>query len=209
MKTRTRNLSSAEYAYGMLRRKILNKEFEPGEHLPEIAIAEHLQISRTPVREAFRWLANEGMINIFPNEGASIVNPSEEERRDTFEIRAYLECLSFQKAMHHITPLQLCMLEEEIAREEISFAGRDLETYLEINSAFHTIIAQASGNVTLCELITNILSRTFIYLVLFESFFDFETNPSLDEHREIVRLLRLKKEAEGVALMRMHISGIR
>ena len=84
------NKSSAEYAYATLRRRILNKEFQPGEHLPEIAIAQQLHISRTPVREAFRWLANEGLIGIFPNEGASIVNPSRQERADTIEVRAYL-----------------------------------------------------------------------------------------------------------------------
>jgi DNA-binding GntR family transcriptional regulator len=201
------NKSSAEYAYATLRRRILNKEFQPGEHLPEIAIAQQLHISRTPVREAFRWLANEGLIGIFPNEGASIVNPSRQERADTIEVRAYLEVLSFRKAIHRITPVQLCMLDEEIAKEEAIFATRDLDRYLDVNTRFHKIIARASGNVALCELVENLLSRSFIYMVLFESFLDFDTNPSLDEHRELVRLLREKREEEGVALLQRHILG--
>ncbi|GHV34959.1 GntR family transcriptional regulator [Synergistales bacterium] len=207
MRTRFSNASSAKYAYGMLRRKIFNREFEPGEHLPEIAIANEFQVSRTPIREAFRWLANEGLINIFPHEGASVINPSKEERRDTFEVRAYLECLAFKRAATRITPLQLCMLEEEIAKEEISFAEQNLETYLEINNSFHKIIAQASGNVALYELIANILSRTLIYLVLFESFFDFDSNPSLDEHRELVKFLKTKDEVRGIALIKKHITS--
>ena len=183
----------------------MNKEFKPGQRLPEVTIAEQLNVSRTPVREAFRRLANEGLINIFPNEGASLINPSRKEIENTFEMRAYLECLAIKKAVHRITPLQLCMLEEEIQKEENIFAAKDLDKYLEVNSAFHKIIAEASGNVVLYEIIVSVLSRSFAYLVLFESFFDFGGNPSLDEHREIVSALRERNEERAVSLMQTHI----
>ncbi|ADE57876.1 MULTISPECIES: GntR family transcriptional regulator [Aminobacterium] len=205
MRHRSQVQSSVDYAYKELRHKIMNKEFKPGQRLPEIAIAEQLNVSRTPVREAFRQLANEGLINIFPNEGASLVNPSKEEIENTFEMRAYLECLAIKKAVHRITPLQLCMLEEEIQKEESIFAAKDLDKYLEINNAFHKIIAEASGNVVLYEFIVSVLSRSFVYLVLFESFFDFGGNPSLDEHREIVKALRNRDEERAVELMRAHV----
>jgi DNA-binding GntR family transcriptional regulator len=58
---------------------------------------------------------------LLPNEGASLVDPSREEIEDTFEMRAYLECLAVKKAVHRITPLQLCMLEEEMQKEESIF----------------------------------------------------------------------------------------
>lgn len=64
MRHRSQVQSSVDYAYKELRHKIMNKEFKPGQRLPEIAIAEQLNVSRTPVREAFRQLANEGLINI-------------------------------------------------------------------------------------------------------------------------------------------------
>lgn len=205
MRQRSQVQSSVDYAYKELRHKIMNKEFKPGQRLPEIAIAEQLNVSRTPVREAFRQLANEGLINIFPNEGASLVNPSKEEIENTFEMRAYLECLAIKKAVHRITPLQLCMLEEEIQKEESIFAAKDLDKYLEINNAFHRIIAEASGNVVLYDLIISVLSRSLVYLVLFESFFDFSGNPSLDEHRAILEALKERDEEKAEALMKSHI----
>ncbi|WP_286934280.1 MULTISPECIES: GntR family transcriptional regulator [Aminobacterium] len=205
MRHHSQTQSSVDYVYKELRRKIMNKEFKPGQHLPEIAIAEQLHVSRTPVREAFRRLANEGLINMIPNEGASLVDPSKEEIENTFEMRAYLECLAVKKAVHHITPLQLCMLEEEMQKEESIFAEKDLDKYLEINNAFHKIIAEASGNVVLYDLIVSVLSRSLVYLVLFESFFDFGGNPSLDEHREIVNALKGHNEERAVELMRSHI----
>jgi DNA-binding GntR family transcriptional regulator len=56
--------------------------------------------------------------------------------------------------------------------------------------AFHGIIAEASGNRMLAEFVGNVLSRIYVYMVLFESFFDFDSNPSLDEHRQILSALR-------------------
>lgn len=198
-------ISAVDYVYKELRRKIMNKEFKPGQHLPETALAEQLDVSRTPVREALRRLANEGLVVIIPNGGARLANPSKQEIEDTFEIRAYLECLAIKKAVHRITPLQICMLEEEIQREETIFPEKDLDKYLEVNNAFHKVIAEASDNVVLYELIVNMLSRSFVYLVLFGSFFELENNPSLDEHREIVKALKEHNEDKAVELVRSHI----
>lgn len=198
-------LSSVDYVYKELRRMIMNKEFKPGQRLPELSLAEQLNVSRTPVREALRRLASEGLVVIIPNEGARLANPSRKEIEDTFEIRAYLECLAIEKAVPCIRPLQICMLEEEIEKEENIFPEKDLEKYLEVNNAFHKIIAEASGNIVLYELIDNILSRSFVYLVLFGSFFDLEDNPSLDEHREIVKALKERDAKKAVELMRSHV----
>lgn len=198
-------LSSVDYAYKELRRMIMNKEFKPGQRLPEMSLAEQLNVSRTPVREALRRLASEGLVVIIPNEGARLANPSKKEIEDTFEIRAYLECLAIEKAIPRIRPLQICMLEEAIEKEENIFPEKDLEKYLEVNNAFHKTIAEASGNITLYELIVNILSRSFVYLVLFGSFFELEDNPSLDEHMEIVKALKERDTKKAVELMRSHI----
>ena len=116
-----------------------------------------------------------------------------------------MECLAIEKAIPRIRPLQICMLEEAIEKEENIFPEKDLEKYLEVNNAFHKTIAEASGNITLYELIVNILSRSFVYLVLFGSFFELEDNPSLDEHMEIVKALKERDAKKAVELMRSHI----
>ncbi len=197
--------TSAEAVYRKLLHMIFSKQLKPGQRLPEVLLAEQLEVSRTPVREALRRLANEGLVVLMPNVGASVVTPTRQEMLDTYEVRKVLECLAIRKAAGRITAVQLARLEEKIEEETEVFAQRDLEAYIEINNAFHRIIAEASGNLVLADSIENYLARTFVYMVFFERFFDFDTNPSLEEHRAILAALRARDEEETVRLMNHHI----
>ena len=134
-----------------------------------------------------------------------ITVPTRPEMVDTYEVRNALECLAVRKAAEKITKVQLARLEEKIAEEEEVFDRRDLEAYIEVNNAFHRIIAEASGNLALADTIENYLARTFVYMVFFESFFDFDTNPSLEEHRAILAALKRHDPEEAVKLMNHHI----
>lgn len=197
--------TASEYVYLQLRKQIFEKKLQRGQRLPEIAIAKELEVSRTPVREAIRRLASEGLVQIHPNWGAVLVSPTRQEVLDTFEVRKTLEIMAVRKAAHKITPIQLCRLEECINAEMGTFADRDLETYIRINDEFHLVIAESSGNATLMDVLKNILARTFVQMLFFESFFDFGTNPSLDEHIEIYKALCQRDEQLCVELMEKHI----
>jgi len=197
--------TAAEYVYRSIKKDIFLKKLKAGQRLPESSIAKKLNVSRTPVREALRKLANEGLVTIMPNAGARLVSPSLQEINDAFELRNYLEQIAITKAIGKITPLQICKLEEAIEEEERIFVKRDLEEYLRINIQFHHIIAEASGNGLLVEYVDNVLSRIYVFMVFYESFFDFDTNPSLDEHREIVNALRLGDKKLAQDLMEHHI----
>ncbi len=197
--------TSAEAVYRKLLHKIFSRQLRPGQRLPEVLVAEQLEVSRTPVREALRRLANEGLVVLIPNVGASVVTPTRTEMLDTYEVRNVLECLAVRRAAERISAVQLARLEEKIEEETRVFAQRDLEAYIEINNAFHRIIAEASGNLALADTIENYLARTFVYMVFFESFFDFDTNPSLEEHRAILEALRARDSEEAVRLMDRHI----
>lgn len=197
--------SSADYVYEELKNRIISKQLRPGQRLPEISLAKQLEVSRTPVREALRRLANEGLVALIPNGGARLISPSVQEIHDTFELRSYLESLAAKKAAKKITPVQICMLEEQIQAEKDIFNERNLDRYLEINNAFHQIVADASGNQILSEYIANVISITSIYMVFYESFFNFNSNPSLEEHEEIVEALRNGEEDRVAQIMEEHI----
>ncbi|HPI98133.1 MAG TPA: GntR family transcriptional regulator [Synergistales bacterium] len=197
--------SSADHVYEELKNLIITKELRPGQRIPEISMARQLNVSRTPVREALRRLANEGLVDLIPNVGAQLASPTKQDIQDAFEMRTYLECMAVRKAVKRITPVQICMLEEQILAEVKVFRERDLEKYLDVNRAFHMIIAEASGNTVLHEYLGNILSRTMVYMFFFESFFDFDTNPSLEEHRQIVEALKARNEELVARIMEEHI----
>jgi DNA-binding GntR family transcriptional regulator len=71
--------TSADYAYQELRHKIITKQLKPGQRLPEVNIAVQMGVSRTPVREALRRLASEGLVIIIPNSGARLAAPTARE----------------------------------------------------------------------------------------------------------------------------------
>lgn len=197
--------TTSNYVYHKLRNRILTKKIKPGQHLPEIALAKELDVSRTPVREALRKLADEGLVKLVPNVGARLLDPTKEEIEGIWEMRKYLEILAVRKASHRITPLQFCLLEEELQKEERSFAAKDLQACLDVNSAFHRIIAEASGNAVLAEYVENVLKRSYAYMVFYDSFFDLKTSPSLDGHRAIAEALSNHDEELSVKLMEDHL----
>jgi DNA-binding GntR family transcriptional regulator len=193
---------TVNYVYQELRHRIFLKEIKANQRLPEISIAKQLNVSRTPIREAFRKLAEEGLVVIRPNDGASTISPSIKDIKDAYEIREQLECFAIKQSVKQITPLQLW----NIQKEERIFQERNLEAYLDINTYFHRIIAESSNNKLLADYIENVLKRTYIYMIFYESFFDFDNNPSLDEHRAILAALRKRNEERAIKLMRNHIS---
>ena len=197
--------TSADYVYQELRHKIITKQMKPGQRLPEVNIAVQMGVSRTPVREALRRLASEGLVLIIPNSGARLVSPSKKEVENAYLVRKQLECLAVRLATKNVAEKHLRRLEESIISEEQAFKEKNLEQYLEINESFHRIIADASGNRILGEYIDNILARTNVFIVFYDPFYDIETNPNIEEHRNILKALRERNEEKAVSLMEEHL----
>ena len=201
----TPGLTAADQVYKQIRRFIFEKKFKSGQHLPEITLAKEFSVSRTPVREALRKLESEGLVQIIPGWGACLASPTRKEIFDTYEVRMDLELLSVRKASRVITRLQLCKLQEKIDEERETFRDKDLESYLDVNDAFHLTIAEAADNAALLGCIRNVLARVYVQSIFFESFFDFDTNPSLDEHIDILAALSAHDEDKCARLMTSHI----
>ena len=101
-----------------LREDILNGKYSEKEELKEVTIGEELGVSRTPVREAFRQLELEGLIQIIPNKGAYVRGITEKDVKDIYMIRSLLEGLCARWATEHIT------LEQMEEMEEIVYLGK-------------------------------------------------------------------------------------
>ena len=197
--------TTVDTAYSRIKRMILYKELVSGQKLSEIGLSEQLGVSRTPVRDALRRLANEGFVFIVPKSGTWVASPTRREVEDAYEVRAKLEGWAASMAVRNVTTLFLARLEEKIGEEDEIFKARDLERYLEVNRGFHMIIAEAARNTILMEYISDILSKTFIYMVFMERYFDFGNNPSLDEHRSILSAFTARDERRCVELAEDHV----
>lgn len=197
--------TSADYVYQELRHRIITKQLKPGQRLPEVNIAVQMGVSRTPVREALRRLASEGLVLIIPNSGARLASPTRREMEDTYAVREQLECIAVSIAATRISDRNLRRLDDAILEEEKAFEEKNLELYLEVNENFHRIIAESSGNRVLAEYVENILARTNAYIVFYDPFYDIENNPSISQHKVIAQALKEKDREKAVDLMREHL----
>ena len=87
-----------DVVFNTLRQAILKGELKPGERLMEIALAERLGVSRTPIREAMRKLEQEGLVVMIPRRGAQVANITEKDLNDVLEVRIALENVAIEKA---------------------------------------------------------------------------------------------------------------
>ena len=96
-----------DVVFETLRQKILKGELKPGERLIEVALAQRLGVSRTPVREAIHKLEQEGLVVMAPRKGAQVATISAQSVRDVLEVRKAMECLAVCLAISRITPQEL------------------------------------------------------------------------------------------------------
>jgi DNA-binding GntR family transcriptional regulator len=133
----------------VLREMIVSGELPPGERLREVAISEKMNMSRTPIREAFRTLAAEGLVSLLPNRSVVVSELDESEATDVFAALGALEAVAAQQASQRMTTEQI----EEIGRLQIEleheFDDSDRSRYTETNRRIHELIVTGSSNVSL------------------------------------------------------------
>ena len=154
-----------EVVFNTLRKAILKGELKPGERLMEIALAERLGVSRTPVREAMRKLELEGLVVMIPRRGAQVANITEKDLNDVLEVRIALENLSIENACARMTEEQLAQLLDAARAFEKTMADGNLVKLAEADVAFHEVIYQASDNRRLNQVLNNLREQIYRYRV--------------------------------------------
>jgi DNA-binding GntR family transcriptional regulator len=142
-----------------LRRRILIGEFAPGERLIEDRIAELLGVSRNPVREAIRVLSAEGFVEVMPRRGAAVSRLSAEEAQELFDVRMALEGLAARLAARKRNPAANERLRTLLARSRSAVDTGDLLAVADMNTDFHTAVAEAAGNAYLNLVVEPMLRR--------------------------------------------------
>ena len=129
-----------------LREDILSGKYEEHEELKEVAIGEEMGVSRTPVREAFRQLELEGLIQIIPNKGAYVTGITEKDVKDIYMIRSLLEGLCARWATENITREQMEEMEENVYLAKFHAQKGHLEQMAELDNRFHNILYEACSS---------------------------------------------------------------
>ncbi len=132
-----------------LRDMIIEGTLAAGTRLNERVLCEQLAVSRTPLREAFKVLAGEGLIELLPNRGAQVAELSLTDIEHTFEVLGALEGLSGRLACQRITEEEITEIRALHYEMLAAHARRDLAAYYKINHAIHDLINAAAGNAVL------------------------------------------------------------
>lgn len=193
-----------ETIYREIKRAIVTRSLGPGAPLQEQELADYFGTSRTPIRAAFRRLEQERLIQIIPNRGTFVVNPSREEIAQVFQVRTHLEALATRLAAERITPEQLERGRQLIAEEREAFANNQPGEIFRISTEFHELIAAASGNAWLRDLISQSIARCVIYLAFFDDI-DPAHPRSPGWHQSILNALAAHDADEASRLMSEHV----
>ncbi|MDJ1159204.1 GntR family transcriptional regulator [Chelatococcus sp. SYSU_G07232] len=129
-----------------LRDFIVEGHLKPGDRVPERQLCETFGISRTPLREALKVLASEGLIDLLPNRGARVRKFTEKDVRDSFELLASLEAAAGRLACARISEAEVAEIERLHYDMYGHYMRRELPEYLKLNQAIHAAIVAASNN---------------------------------------------------------------
>ncbi len=197
-----------DVVFNTLRKAILKGELKPGERLMEIALAERLGVSRTPVREAMRKLELEGLVVMIPRRGAQVANITEKDLNDVLEVRIALENLSIENACTRMTEEQLSQLWEAAKVFERTMADGNLVKLAEADVAFHEVIYQSSDNRRLNQVLNNLREQIYRYRV--EYLKDEETrNLLVKEHEELYEAIKARDVKTAQKISFRHIENQR
>jgi len=148
-----------DFVVEIIREAILSGDLKPGERLTQEELANRLEVSSTPVREALRQLEAEGLIVHVPYKGVRVAELSAGDVREVYMIRGVLEGLATKLAIPNLSQNELRELEELHQQMADALRKNTLEQLGDVNRQFHMTLYKASKSQVLCDLITNLWSR--------------------------------------------------
>lgn len=198
-----------------LRAAILAGEFAPGERIYEQGLSERLQVSRTPIREALKSLAGEGLLDHVPNRGYYVRQYSLDDIIEAYEIRGALEGLAARRAAQHglgaeeRAIIEKALQDGEVLLEKSEHASTDRVLYGEINSAFHGAILAGSRSRMLRDQIRHsqqIAPSAHRNVVAFERR---DVRRRHDDHHRIYEAILCRDAGRAELLMRDHVESVK
>ena len=205
MNTKLNNRALYEDVADRLREEIFNKNLAPGSWLDEQSLAIQFGISRTPMREAIKVLAAEGLVTIKMRRGAYVTEVNRADLEQIFTVLSLLEGQAAKETANKATEDQLNLLDHLHHRLEKAAADRDIEQFFEINGKFHDLIQEIAGNRWMNGVIADL--RKVLKLHRRDSLTSTgRIQNSLLEHREILKALLKRDELTVEALMRKHLA---
>jgi DNA-binding GntR family transcriptional regulator len=195
-----------EYVRSVLRRAILNGDLTTGQRLVQTELAANLDVSTTPVREALRDLATEGLVQFDPHRGAIVTELTTQELLDIYDIRLVLEPLAMRQAVPRVTDDLIAVLHRTHQKMlEEPHSGE----WVDRNRVFHMAVYETAASARLASIIRNLQDASMMYVSA-----SLLHHPSLrqqanQEHAAILDALERRDADAAVATITEHLETSR
>jgi len=193
----------SDYVYEQVLRAILDQRFRPGERLSIPDLANEMDVSQMPVRQAMDRLAEEGLVEVRPRSGTFVAEPEERDVADTFDLRRALDGLAAETAVLHVTDKDITYLDATLDRmDEYAAAGNvGMQDHDRLNWEFHLFIVRLAGNEKLYEMYHQLNAHLKIASIHVSNHDWADRVPLAQrEHREMVRALA-RRDANSLAMV--------
>ncbi|ANT63521.1 hypothetical protein AYJ57_23920 (plasmid) [Salipiger sp. CCB-MM3] len=201
------NSRTATRICSIIEQRIASGAYQDGDKLSEVALAEQLEVSRTPLREAFLTLEAIGLVELIPRRGAFVRRPSMTRLVEMFEVMAGLEAWCVRLAAQRITPAQRLYLRRAAQDCEAALKEGAADHYYEANNRLHGMIYEASGNQVLAEEAKR-MDRRLRPFRRRQLDVTGRLEKSMQEHMGILDAMERGEADHAAELMRQHINSL-
>ncbi|MGV9633077.1 GntR family transcriptional regulator [Nocardia rhamnosiphila] len=193
-----------------IRRRIIAGEIAPGVNISEFAIAEEFGVSRTPVRETFKQLQTEGLVEIRPRVGTFVTTPSRRELTELFEMKLVLEGAAARLLAQRGRVPEIDMLEENLRQADEAVARDDKARYAELVDEFHNLLIVGADNHKLEAHYRTLMNQlAYARLVTTSLSQPGRALQSDREHHHVLELILAKDGESAERVMRDHVRASR
>lgn len=195
-----------DVVFNTLRQAIITGEFVPGERLMEIALANRLGVSRTPVREAIRKLELEGLVVMIPRKGAEVARITEKDLRDVLEVRSSLEELAAGLATERLDDDSREKIQTALENFREAIVTEDNSRIADCDVEFHDTVFEATKNKRLIQIINNLREQIYRYRLEYVKDASYHT-VLLKEHEELAEAMFSGDKERAQEIMKRHIDN--
>lgn len=184
---------------------VLDHRLAPGTKLKERELSEIFGVSRAAVRAALTRLGHSLLVELRPNRGAIIANPSLAETRDMFEARRVLEAAIVQRLARSLSAKQISELRGFVAEESRAYRKGDHKAGQRLSIRFHKVLSEFAGNSTLDRFMEHLICRTPLLALARTGRIAY---CGAEEHREVVEALARRDAAAAARCMTAHLTNV-
>lgn len=198
----------AEQAFNLIKDDIISGQLATNEELPEKKLAEELGISRTPIREALKRLASEGLVVISDAKMAIVASFTSEDVLQFLEIRELLEVYNLETIVSSFDRALLEELQQNVDDQSKAITKDSYQEFIELDREFHLLLASGNPNPKLRDMIHTVNTKVNRAFLVISNTLRLSAKEAYDEHKRILKALQSKNVEMAKREMSSHMKNI-